>query len=155
MAAGRNSVVQSGFPGAGRTVLHTAGACGCDEVFLFINRIQMVGMKSEIKHTLQPGKRQEEDYYISPGDKGKIKSLVCFEIAPEYRGRGIAKALLRRVCKDAEAEGFEYIEVYPQTSETYSPLAFNGPMAMYQYFGFEKIQQQGKTIVMRKKLSSC
>ncbi|WP_408609478.1 MULTISPECIES: GNAT family N-acetyltransferase [Eisenbergiella] len=28
---------------------------------------------------------------------------ICFETAPEYRGRGIAKALLRRVCKDAEA----------------------------------------------------
>ncbi|WP_353612035.1 GNAT family N-acetyltransferase [Clostridium sp. KLE 1755] len=28
---------------------------------------------------------------------------ICFETASEYRGRGIAKALLRRVCKDAEA----------------------------------------------------
>lgn len=47
------------------------------------------------------------------------------------------------------------IEVYPQASKTCSPLAFNGPMAMYYNFGFEKIQQHGKTIVIRGKLSSC
>ena len=36
----------------------------------------------------------------------KIKSIVCFEIAPEYRGRGIATALLNRVCEDAVQAGF-------------------------------------------------
>lgn len=63
--------------------------------------------------SFNPGKKQEEDYYISSGEKGKVKSLVCFEIAPGYRGKGIAKALLQRVCEDAKAEGFEWMEVYP------------------------------------------
>ena len=102
--------------------------------------------------SFNPGKRQEEDYYIVPGEKGKIKSLVCFEIAPEYRGKGIAKALLQRVCKDAKAEGFKLVEVYPQLGEAYSPLDFNGPVMMYQNTGFEEVKRHGKTIVMQKKL---
>lgn len=102
--------------------------------------------------SFNPGKRQEEDYYISPGEKGKIKSIVCFEIAPGYRGKGVAKALLQQVCEDAKAEGFELVEVYPQFVEAYSPLDFNGPLMMYRNAGFEEIKRHGKTIVMRKKL---
>ena len=102
--------------------------------------------------SFNPGKRQEEDYYISPGEKGKIKSLVCFEIAPDYRGKGIAKALLQQVCKDAKTEGFEMVEVYPQATEAYSSLDFTGPIKLYQNTGFEEVNRQGKTIVMRKKL---
>lgn len=102
--------------------------------------------------SFDPGKQQKEDYYISSGEKGKIKSLVCFEIAPGYRGKGVAKALLQRVCEDAKSEGFELVEVYPQLSEAYSPLDFNGPVTMYQNAGFEEADRHGKTIVMRKKL---
>ena len=43
----------------------------------------------------------------------QIKSIVCFEISPEYRGKGIATQLLNRVCSDALAEGYEYVEAYP------------------------------------------
>ncbi|MBQ8510921.1 MAG: GNAT family N-acetyltransferase [Clostridia bacterium] len=102
--------------------------------------------------SFNPGKRRDEDCYISPGERGKIKSLVCFEIAPDYRGKGVAKALLHRVCEDAKAEGFALVEVYPQVTEAYSPLDFNGPMKMYADFGFEEYQRHGKTIIMRKKL---
>lgn len=102
--------------------------------------------------SFDPGKHQEDDYYISSGEKGKIKSLVCFEIAPGYRGKGIAKALLQRVCEDAKIEGFEWVEVYPQHMESYSSFDFTGPIMMYQNAGFEEIERYGKTIVMRKKL---
>jgi len=99
-----------------------------------------------------PGKRREEDYFIGPGEKGRIKSLVCFEIAPGYRGKGIAKALLQRVCEDAKAEGYDWVEVYPQMTDAYSPLDFNGPIQMYRNAGFQEIKRHGKTAVMRKKL---
>jgi len=35
----------------------------------------------------------------------KVKSIFCFAIAPEMRGKGIAKLLLERVCEDAESDG--------------------------------------------------
>ncbi len=99
-----------------------------------------------------PWERRDEDRFISPGEKGKIKSLVCFEIAPEYRGKGIAKALLRRVCDDAKEQGYEYVEVYPQITEAFSVLDFTGTEKMYRNAGFEEIERNGETIVMRKKL---
>jgi len=99
-----------------------------------------------------PWERRDEDHFISPGEKGKIKSLVCFEIAPDYRGKGIAKALLRRVCDDAKAQGYEYVEVYPQITENFSVLDFTGTEKMYLNAGFEELERHGKTIIMRKKL---
>lgn len=102
--------------------------------------------------SFNPGKHQEQDYYISPKEKGKIKSLVCFEIAPDYRGKGVSKALLHRVCEDAKIQGFEYLEVYPQSIEDFSSFDFSGPVMMYRNAGFEEIKRHEKTIVMRKKL---
>jgi ribosomal protein S18 acetylase RimI-like enzyme len=47
-------------------------------------------------------------------EKGKkIKSIVCFCISPDLRGRGIASRLLEKVCSDAAGDGYEYIEAYP------------------------------------------
>ncbi len=100
-----------------------------------------------------PGRKRDEDYYISNGERGKIKSLVCFEIAPEYRGKGVAKALLQRVCDDAEKDGYEFVEVYPQITEKYSVLDFTGPAEMYGHFGFQETDRHGTTVVMRKKCS--
>ena len=100
-----------------------------------------------------PYEKRDEDYYISNGEHGKIKSLVCFEIAPEYRGKGIARALMHRVCDDAENDGYEFVEVYPQITEKYSTLDFTGPIEMYENCGFKEIDRHGKTVIMRKKLS--
>ncbi len=99
-----------------------------------------------------PYEKRDEDYYISNGQPGKVKSLVCFEIAPEYRGKGLAKALLHRVCEDAANDGFAFVGVYPRRTESYSVLDFTGPMEMYRHFGFQETERHGNTVVMRKKL---
>lgn len=99
-----------------------------------------------------PGESKEDDVIIAPGEAGKVKSLVCFEIAPGYRGKGVAKALLQRVLADAAAEGYEAVEVYPQLQEGFTTLDFNGPIAMYQNAGFHEIARKGKNIVMQKRL---
>lgn len=85
-------------------------------------------------------------------DPGKIKSIVCFEIAPEYRGKRIATALLNRVCEDALKEGYDKVEVYPVARETYEKLDFTGPIHMYEKAGFVRVSQQGKDLVMQKNL---
>lgn len=81
----------------------------------------------------------------------QIKSIVCFEISPEYRGKGIATQLLNRVCTDARAEGYEYVEAYP-SDHTQNFLAFTGPVRLYEKAGFIEFSRIGSTIVMRKKL---
>ena len=82
----------------------------------------------------------------------RIKSIVCFEIAPEYRGKGIATALLRRVCEDAVRDGYDKIEVYPVIRDAREELDFTGPVHLYEKFGFVRTDQHGKILVMQKTL---
>ena len=55
----------------------------------------------------------EDEAPVDCDRKGFIKSIVCFEISPDYRGMGIAGKLLAQVCKDAADEGYSFVEAYP------------------------------------------
>ena len=81
--------------------------------------------------------------------EGRIKSIVCFEISPEYRGRGIATRLLDRVCADARREGYAIVEAYP-TDGARNAQAFTGPVRLYDKAGFTVYSHIGDIIVMRK-----
>lgn len=81
----------------------------------------------------------------------QIKSIVCFEISPEYRGKGIATQLLNQVCAEARNDGYEYVEAYP-SDQARGFLAFTGPVRLYETAGFTEFSRIGSTIVMRKKL---
>lgn len=83
--------------------------------------------------------------------KGQIKSVVCFEICPEYRGKGIAAQLLDRVCADAAAEGYDFAEGYPAAEERNMP-AFTGPVRLYEKAGFTVFSRTGSMLIMRKPL---
>ena len=85
--------------------------------------------------------------------EGKVKAVVCFEICPEYRGKGIATLLLRRVCEDAQAEGFAYVEAYPMKTVNEQGLAFTGPRRLYEKAGFSVWAERENLLVMRKRLA--
>ena len=89
---------------------------------------------------------------IADDGSQKIKSIVCFEIAPEYRGKGIATALLKRVCEDAAIDGYDAVEVYPVLREARDPLDFTGPVHLYEKAGFVRTAQHGRILVMQKVL---
>ena len=84
-------------------------------------------------------------------EKGKkIKSVVCFCIAPDLRGKGIASRLLEKLCLDAADDGYEYIEAYPFSNIEYN--AFHGPISMYEKNGFKASGEIDGCIVFRKHL---
>lgn len=76
----------------------------------------------------------------------------CFEIAPGYRGKGMASALLKRVCEDAKKEGFQFVEGYPRLLEEYDPYDYTGPIHLFEKAGFEEMARQEGVAVMRKEL---
>ena len=84
--------------------------------------------------------------------KGEIKSVVCFETAPGYRGKGLASMLLERVCEDAKADGYEYVEGYPAQDGGYLGKSYTGPVKLYEKHGFEVFSRDGNNVTMRKKL---
>ena len=79
-------------------------------------------------------------------------AVVCFEIAPEYRGKGVATALLQRVIDDARAEGYTAVEGYPILRDERYEWDCTGPMRLYEKVGFIKVDEREKNIVMRKEL---
>ena len=83
---------------------------------------------------------------------GKTVSIVCFEIAPEYRGIGIASAFIDRVCKDAKAAGYAAVEGYARLSDERDPFDYQGPLRLYQKAGFAEAAREGKQVIMRKVL---
>lgn len=83
---------------------------------------------------------------------GKTIAIVCFEIAPEYRGMGIASAFIERVCGDAKAKGYAAVEGYPILSNQRNEYDYQGPLQLYQKAGFAEIARKNGQTVMRKAL---
>ena len=93
-----------------------------------------------------------KDPFLCAGNTEKTKAIVCFEIAPEYRGKRIAAALLARICDDAKVEGYTFVEGYPTLHEKHTPFDYAGPMRLYEKFGFIKVTEQDNVAIMRKEL---
>ena len=83
---------------------------------------------------------------------GKTISIVCFEIAPEYRGIGIASAFIDRICNDAKADGYVAVEGYAKLSDEHDDFDYQGPVRLYQKAGFKEVAREKGQAVMRKLL---
>ena len=87
----------------------------------------------------------------APAEK-KEKAVVCFEISPEYRGKGVATALLNRVVMDAKAEGYLAVEGFPQIHTERFEWDYTGPVGLFEKAGFTAVTRQDGGIIMRKEL---
>lgn len=80
------------------------------------------------------------------------KVVACFEIAPEFRGKGVATALLTRVCEDAKSEGYRIVEGFPNIHAERYEWDNCGPIRLYEKVGFVNVSRDSDKIVMRKAL---
>ena len=79
-------------------------------------------------------------------------AVVCFEIAPEYRGKGLATALLERVIADARAGGYRAVVAFPVERAERFTWDFTGPVRLYEKAGFTVASRDGESLVVRLKL---
>ena len=88
--------------------------------------------------------------------ENREKAVICFEIAPEYRGKGVAAALLAHVCEDAKAEGYAAVVGFPVARTERYEWDCRGPLRMYEKLGFAKAEgkaaKRAGFMVMRKEL---
>lgn len=82
----------------------------------------------------------------------RVKSVFCFMIAPEVQRTGVASKLLARVCQDAAADGFDFVEAYVYKEFNTVPHDFRGPLAMYEKCGFTQCAEREGRVVVRKAL---
>ncbi len=80
----------------------------------------------------------------------RIKSVFCFMIAPEMQRQGVATRLLERVCADAEADGFDFVEAYLNEKFVEEDHDFRGPLEMFEKCGFYKYAEREGRVVVRK-----
>lgn len=89
----------------------------------------------------------------APGlpEGNNVCSVVCFTVAPECRGLGIASLLLSAVLDGAKGR-FDYVEAYPLKKALSAALCYHGPLVMYENAGFETVKEMDGYWVLRKRV---
>jgi len=82
----------------------------------------------------------------------KIAAIVCFLIAAAYRKKGVAKLLLKEVCKYYQNRNYDFIESYPIKDGKSDAHNYHGPHSLYLSEGFTVFKELKRMYVMRKKL---
>jgi len=79
--------------------------------------------------------------------------IVCFVVAPDWRRRGVAQALLAGALASFEARGIRTVDAFPFKSEDSGKATdhYHGPMPLFQAAGFEVLAEHPNLTVMRKR----
>jgi ribosomal protein S18 acetylase RimI-like enzyme len=85
-------------------------------------------------------------------DAARSGAIVCFAIAPQYRGQGVARKLLEGACDLLRARGLAYVEAYPPKSPPTEAASYHGRLSMYLDAGFEQVRDGDRYVVVRKQL---
>jgi GNAT superfamily N-acetyltransferase len=66
----------------------------------------------------------------------------CFQVAPPYRGHGVARRLLRAAIDLAKQRGCSAVEAFPNLDpDASNPEAYPGPAALYRSAGFDVVER--------------
>ena len=88
-------------------------------------------------------------------DDKPVWSIVCFVVPSEYRGQGVARALLHGALAYARKRGATLVEAYPVDKSTRSrdEMMWFGAKSMYDRAGFKVVARRKPTRpVVRRKL---
>jgi ribosomal protein S18 acetylase RimI-like enzyme len=79
--------------------------------------------------------------------------VICFVIAPEWRRRGVAQALLAGALASFEARGIRTVDAFPfkRGDSTSATDHYHGPMPLFRAAGFEVLAEHRTLTVMRKR----
>ena len=89
---------------------------------------------------------------FAAADPERTGSIVCYVIAPQYRGQGLARRLLDGACDMMRDRGIRWLEAYPPTNATTAASSYHGRLSMYLAAGFEHLRDAGRFAVVRKTL---
>jgi ribosomal protein S18 acetylase RimI-like enzyme len=79
-------------------------------------------------------------------------AIVCYVIAPAYRGQGLARRLLDGACEMLRERGLRRVEAYPPADARTDAGSYHGRLGMYLDAGFERVRDARRYIVVRKSL---
>lgn len=81
---------------------------------------------------------------MKPVDDRPVWSIVCFVVPSEYRGQGVARALLNGAIAYARKRGVTLLEAYPvdKGSRSHDDSMWFGAKSMYDAAGFEEVARR-------------
>jgi len=91
-------------------------------------------------------------YDLDDNTGKKICSIVCFLISPDYRRKGIAKILLKKIIDDYSSKDYDYLEAYPGKGESSCEKNYKGPLSLYEQNNFKIIKGYDNYYVVRKEM---
>jgi ribosomal protein S18 acetylase RimI-like enzyme len=79
-------------------------------------------------------------------------AIVCFVIAPRWRRRGVARALLAGALASFAARGIRVVDAFPRKAGDSTAPAdhYHGPLPLFLAAGFEAIRDDDEATVVRK-----
>jgi GNAT superfamily N-acetyltransferase len=75
----------------------------------------------------------------------RVKTIVCFTVAPMYRRQGVTSELLEFAVNDAKRDGYDDIEGYPDLCGH----GYHGKMTQYEKLGFIKVESMNHNVVRK------
>jgi ribosomal protein S18 acetylase RimI-like enzyme len=88
--------------------------------------------------------RLERSPVMKPVDDRPVWSIVCFVVPAEYRGQGVARALLRGAIAYAHDRGARLLEAYPvdRAGRSSAESMWFGTKSMFDAAGFEEVARR-------------
>jgi|CXWL01.1.fsa_nt_gi GNAT superfamily N-acetyltransferase len=87
-------------------------------------------------------------------DPATAGAIVCFVIAPPYRGQGLARRLLDGACEMLRDRGLTSVYAYPPKRAASDAGSYHGKLSMYLDTGFEETgAATSRYVVVRRALT--
>jgi ribosomal protein S18 acetylase RimI-like enzyme len=82
-------------------------------------------------------------------------AIVCFVVAPAWRRRGVARALLDGALASLATRGIRVVDAFPFNAGESSAATdhYHGPMPLFSAAGFTVLREDQDLTVMRKRLA--
>ena len=84
---------------------------------------------------------------MRPVDEQPVWSIVCFVVPAQYRGQGVARAMLQGAIDYARQQGVRLLEAYPvdKPGRSSDDAMWFGAKRMYDDAGFEEVARRKPT----------
>lgn len=81
---------------------------------------------------------------MKPVDDEPVWSIVCFVVPAEFRGHGVARALLQGAIAWAARRGVKLLEAYPvdKPQRSHDEFLWHGAASMFSAAGFEEVARR-------------
>jgi ribosomal protein S18 acetylase RimI-like enzyme len=85
-------------------------------------------------------------------EEPRTGTIFCFIVAPAFRGKGVARALLDAACVGLAAEGLKVVEARPVKHANTAAANHLGPLSMYLAAGFSIVREDDEEVYVHKRL---